>query len=351
MTTGRRVPARLLATVSVVVALGVAPGSPGLPRASAAPATGIVLRGSGTASVEVTIPTQWTLPEFHPSAKPHAATYSGTYAGFMIEQAPLTPAHAAKPAPLLGLLFVRGWIASTPTFHGPLPLRWGTVHDGATLDPGRYRFTLFADGPVEVLVAAGGVPRAVYQPRDRVAATVRVLPRLTAVHKNKLKRRTGVIASMPAQPDTIAAWGVFSHIGGRTHEAATCLVRSDRRDRDQLTCRVPPQDSPAPQLEPRDECLWWVQFHFEEEQKSTYTAIGTWRSSDMSAAGHRVSSPHPDVSLQPAAPVGHCSLPKARYDVLLHEALSRSLTRPSSGAAAVFVDPAPMRSLVEDPLG
>jgi hypothetical protein len=137
-----------IAAVAAVAAL-VAPAGP---AAQAAPPAGrLVFSGSGHRYADVTIRSRIVLSLRNGTDAPDnvAATYGGAYAGIAVQDA----AHHL----LGGVVLVRGWTrpktgtspeyALGPTVLPPLSL---------TLNPGRYRLLLIADGAADVAIRTAG---------------------------------------------------------------------------------------------------------------------------------------------------------------------------------------------------
>jgi hypothetical protein len=314
---------RALAAVTAAAALLL-----GAPASVAAPApSDVLLRGSHHASIEVTTTTPWTLPSWHPSGLPHRATFSGAYAGFMIERPPVAP--NVRPRVVYAAVWVNSFYVPRPQLGAVAPMQFGEyLPYGGTLAPGRYRLTLFADGPSEVLIATGA-PRLTYTPRDPVAGTVRVggrpVSRRTADGYRSAYTR---VPNMPGAPDSIAYWEVLSHVGGTEADVAMCLLPAGGA-RDQTGCT------------PDDNCYGYIGVRYDKPAEH-YFMVLNGREGDLAVPGYTVSSPIGSVPLQQGPPVGWCHLPEGRYDVLATQRAEAPYTPPFV-AASVFLRPAAWR--------
>lgn len=132
----------------VVVLVGLV-GLLAVPAASAATRPALVLRGTRSASTELTLTAPATLEVggFDP-ARAMRASIRGSYAGFVVQR--------LDGSVVVGGVVVRGFELSGR----PVPLVFGGGFESVRVPRGRYRVTLLTDGAAQITIPAPGLRRS-----------------------------------------------------------------------------------------------------------------------------------------------------------------------------------------------
>ncbi len=174
-----------------------------IPDASAAAPPALVLRGSRSASADLTLSASTTL-EVGGFDRSHAmrASMRGSYAGFVVQR--------TDGSVVVGGVVVRGFELSGT----PVPLVFGGGNESVRIPRGRYRVTLLTDGAAQITIPAPGLRRSTVLSPTRAASssgTVLTSPFPPLVPASDMRRpvvvgagSTTVLASMQRYAVSVA---------------------------------------------------------------------------------------------------------------------------------------------------
>ena len=317
------------AALALVLALGTAPAG------AAAPGNALVLTGNRTASVEITLTSTWTIPPWRsPDGSPFTAKYTGGYGGFMVEQGPRVA--GAGPMVVLGLLWAPRLYIGAPYLDAQVPIRFGTyAGSGGDLPPGRYRITLFADGPTKIVIPGG--PAMTVHPRDPVDHDIRVGDLAPAGMPDAyVLRHRGITMGR----DSIVVRSMFSRWTGWEHEVRSCVLPSTHAET--TGCEL---DWECVDLcLENDNCIGAFGSRRSQPDGEAYALATMGREGDVAlrplVAPGAVAAAFPDVV--PLAPVSTCDLPRGSYDVVFSETFRDAAPLDPTVGVALVVSPAPL---------